>query len=511
MRLAKIVAITVLFGAFLVDGGPFAPARIARAATTTTFSFTGAAETFTVPAGVTSVRIKARGAQGGRTIRYGMPDSQGGLGGQLIVNIAVVPGDVLTVQVGGTGADNQTRTATGNGGYVIAGGWPDGGNGYSKPSYGEGAGGGGSTRVHKRINGVDTLVLVTAGGGGASMNDEGGAGGRPGTLAGEQGGLPGVPFDGGTRPAGATQSAGGAGGCIDADSNGSMETCAGSGSSLAGGTNEEPLVGDAYGGAGGGGGYFGGGAGSFHSSGGGGSSWYDAALTAFVDDSAVSATGHGTVELLYTVVTCEAGTYGTDGKAPCAPARLGRFVAGTGASSDTAAPAGSFVNSTGAQSATLCAPGSYQPDPGKTSCVLASVNHYVAGPGATSQTPCAVGYEAGSTGSTACTASAAAAPPQTTSPNTTTAPTTSLQTPPAPRVATKVGVRKSFLVSAKNQRNSTGQKVTLTSSSGVCRVTGSSKGFTVTGVRKGTCTLVMKVTGDARYGSLRRTTVVRVA
>src|SRR5688572_24958305 len=78
----------------------------ARAATivTTTYSYTGASQTFTVPAGVTSLTVTLTGGQGG----LGGGDSQGsptpgGYRGVVTGTLAVTPGQTITVAVGGGG------------------------------------------------------------------------------------------------------------------------------------------------------------------------------------------------------------------------------------------------------------------------------------------------------------------------------------------------------------------------------------------------------------------------
>ena len=92
----------------------------------TTFSYTGGVQTYTVPAGVTSILIEAYGAQGG--------GPTGGNGGEAIAEVPVTPGAVLEVYVGG-----QPTIQVGPGGYNGGGavlvapcgagpdGWPGGG------------------------------------------------------------------------------------------------------------------------------------------------------------------------------------------------------------------------------------------------------------------------------------------------------------------------------------------------------------------------------------------------
>jgi len=114
-----------------------------------TFSYSGGAQTFTVPSGVTTINVQCWGAQG--------QNSYGGLGGYATGNLAVTPGEQLVVYVGGQGGFNGGGTGNvGNGGggtdvrqggatlnnrVIVAGG---GGAAYGNngPSYGGGDGGG---------------------------------------------------------------------------------------------------------------------------------------------------------------------------------------------------------------------------------------------------------------------------------------------------------------------------------------------------------------------------------
>jgi hypothetical protein len=98
---------------------------------TQAFTYTGAQQSFTVPAGVTSVSIDAYGAQGGNS---------GGLGGRATGALSVTPGQVLYVYVGGAGAN-------GSGSGWHAGGFNGGGNGYSGGGGDQGGAGGGSGYV----------------------------------------------------------------------------------------------------------------------------------------------------------------------------------------------------------------------------------------------------------------------------------------------------------------------------------------------------------------------------
>ena len=111
--------------------------------TTTSFSFTGAIEQFTVPTGVTSITMIVTGADGG-----GNTTSNGGSGGTVSATFAVVAGEVLDIVVGEAGS-STTATGTGDGG-----------------------GGGGGSAV--RRNTSNNILLNAGAGGGAGLGGGGG-------------------------------------------------------------------------------------------------------------------------------------------------------------------------------------------------------------------------------------------------------------------------------------------------------------------------------------------------
>ncbi len=89
----------------------------AASAVSQTFVFTGASQTFTVPAGVTQITVEALGAQGGAS----ESGATGGLGGRAIATIAVTPDEVLQIDVGGQGGGPTNPAAGGfNGGGAVA-------------------------------------------------------------------------------------------------------------------------------------------------------------------------------------------------------------------------------------------------------------------------------------------------------------------------------------------------------------------------------------------------------
>lgn len=223
-----------------------APAR----ATTQTFLFTGAEQTFKVPGGVTSIHVVAIGGGGGSS------SGIGGVAAQVTGDLTVTPGQTLYVEVGGRGQD---------GGSGSAGGFNGGGNGGG--SGGAGGGGASDIRTSPRSAGLspDHRLVVAAGGGGAGGAGEAGPGGTGGAAeeggeeaetSGNEGGAAGSPTEGGAGGSGCGGS-GGAGSLGEGGAGGS-----GAGPSNAGG--------------GGGGGYYGAGGGgggcAFGAGGGGGGS-----------------------------------------------------------------------------------------------------------------------------------------------------------------------------------------------------------------------------------------------
>ncbi len=224
------------------------------------FVYTGTAQTFTVPVGVTSITINAYGGQGGGG---GTNNSSGALGGFSTGTLAVVAGQVLNIFVGGQGV---TQTGGGSG----AGGFNGGGNAGSGFF---GGGGGGASDVRQGGNALANRVIIAGGGGGQ------GSGGGNGFIGGAGGGANGTigTGDGFTVPGGGgTQIGGGAGGTGTPAGDGVSGTLGIGGAGGNDGTDS---------GGGGGGGYYGGGGGesgipgSNSGAGGGGGSGYIGGVT----------------------------------------------------------------------------------------------------------------------------------------------------------------------------------------------------------------------------------------
>lgn len=249
--------------------------------TTVTFTYTGGAQSWIVPGCVYSVNIEALGAQGGSGESYG-----GGYGGKATGTLAVVPGQVLNIYVGGAGAN----------GDGAGGGFNGGGTAGCCTAPGSG---GGASDI--RVGGTSLIDrAIVAGGGGGGGGWVGGGGGGAGGYTGNNG-------DNGQAGGGGggDQVAGGGGGF--GNSGGSSGSGGALGIGGAGG-------GGSYGGGGGGGGYYGGGGGGgdndaccLDGGGGGGGSSYTGGVSSGATMTGVNP-GNGQIKITYLeaapVLTC---------------------------------------------------------------------------------------------------------------------------------------------------------------------------------------------------------------
>jgi len=205
---------------------------------TETFNYTGGTQQFTVPGGVTSLDVDVYGAEG-ETL-----NGTAGLGGRASVTLAVTPGQVLQINVGGDGS---------SGGYN--GGGQSGPSGFSPAGNGGGASDirAGACAATSSCPISDRVVVAGGGGGTEGMGILGPITGGDG---GQSGGDGSDPSAFGHYGRGGTNSSGGAGG---GNGNGGNSGAGGNG-----GGAGDPLASP---GGGGGGGWYGGGGG-----GGGGAS-----------------------------------------------------------------------------------------------------------------------------------------------------------------------------------------------------------------------------------------------
>lgn len=269
----------------------FVATQLPAQAVSQTYSYSGGPQIYVVPDNVTSVNVTLKGAQGGT-----VGASIGGRGASVSATIAVNPGEVLMIMVGGNGTSN--------------GGWNGGGLGAGT--------GGGATDIRRPSGAFSTAsscaytlncsanerIIVAGGGGGA-----GGAQGAPQVANGGDAGQNGsagastnVGSGDATAGGGATSSAGGSGGA-------GTFTSAGQGAGTGGfaqGANSA-WVANATGG-GGGGGYYGGGSGGVSEDpstpspdgaggGGGGSSYAGGTGVSAATFVSGANTGNGSVEI----------------------------------------------------------------------------------------------------------------------------------------------------------------------------------------------------------------------
>jgi hypothetical protein len=226
-RLAVCLVPLLLAGLGLAASAP-------AAERTTTFS-AGGGHTFTVPAGVSSVRVALLGGAGGNC--YG---ASGGQGALLAGDFSVYPGEIVSIGVATDGTDCRNGRAGGQGGGGAGGT-------QQEPGGAPGAGGGGVSAVSASNlpPGFSSLLAVAAGGGGSEVDVNGGNAGEAGDVSnpGESG-----------QPGSETE--GGAGGSpIFSCGNGPGQK----GAAYAGGEGGSAQT---FGGGGGGSGYFGGGGGT---------------------------------------------------------------------------------------------------------------------------------------------------------------------------------------------------------------------------------------------------------
>ncbi|WP_416970237.1 isopeptide-forming domain-containing fimbrial protein [Streptomyces sp. 4F14] len=216
----------------------------------TLYSYTGADQTFTVPAGISSVNVQLwGGGGGGDNAQYYTAQKGGGGGGYTTGTLAVTAGQQLTVMSGQGGLVNSTTGTYGGGGA----------GGASNRTIAQGGSGGGMSALWTGAS-FGTPLLIAGGGGGASpgsdtLSPSAGGGG------GSSGGGDGVTSASGQ---GGTQSAGGAAGTNGSQCAASSNTA---GQKWYGGNGFNAFTNrNGEGGGGGGGGYYGGGGGACQNS-----------------------------------------------------------------------------------------------------------------------------------------------------------------------------------------------------------------------------------------------------
>jgi len=271
MRAAALVPLGAALGvlAAVVQAGPASAASgdcvTVGKLTTCTFTFTGGAQTWTVPAGIHSATFTLYGAEGGTAVggiinSVPVPGAVGGLGADVTGTLAVTPGTVLQVNVGQAGGSGTGATFGGGGSGGITGGAGGGASDVRSPAGGYyladrllvagGGGGGGDNQVASPGSGLN----IGLGGPGGNA-DSPGANGQPVTI-------PGATIGGGGGGGAGTTTAGGSAGAAGVITG--TDTCpSGTAPGTAGAVGTLGIgAGFVIEGAGaGGGGYYGGGSG----------------------------------------------------------------------------------------------------------------------------------------------------------------------------------------------------------------------------------------------------------
>ena len=245
--------------------------------TTQSFSYTGQIVTYTVPTGVTSLTIEARGAEGGDVVNR---RATAGKGAILAASVIVTPGQSLSILVG---QQFSGKSAGGGGSFVVGPGSP------GNPTPLVIAGGGGGASKSSNDSEAKHGQVNPDGGAGAGEGGTGGSGGSGSSGTAGDGGGGGLLGNGGgsedfVNAGGQSFTSGGAGGF--GNSRGSF------GGGGAGGKSD----------GGGGGGYSGGGGGRNGVAGGGGS--FTAGTRLFAHTGATDGnSGNGLVLITYTTPT----------------------------------------------------------------------------------------------------------------------------------------------------------------------------------------------------------------
>ncbi len=213
--LAGLAAIAAFSSAPTSAGAATAPPPIAHAVS---FGYTGAAQYFTVPTGVSSVTLTVDGAAGGsgQATSISTNGGAGGAGARVQTVKPVFAGQQLRVEVGGVGQSAGDPNGAGFGGSAAGGAANGGTGGYGDgndtTTGGSGGGGGAASEVDLLGNpviGTDDQIVAVAGGGGGGAGSgaivlyDGGAGGA--------GGKPALGGIGGTGPGAGGGGYGGAG------------------------------------------------------------------------------------------------------------------------------------------------------------------------------------------------------------------------------------------------------------------------------------------------------------
>jgi hypothetical protein len=257
---------------------------------TETFSYSGAIQNWTIPAGITEITVDVIGASGG--LGTSSNNSNGGRGVRMQGVLTVTPGNVLKILVGEKGVNATSNGGGGGGGgsFIVSS--------ADSPLVIAGGGGGGQGQCCSvYVDGVDASTGTSGTVGTNNSGTTQGAGGTSGNGGGAASSLS-SGAGGGLLTNGANGSANGGKSFLNGGAGGASTDY--SSSWTGGGRGGFGSGGGAHGGAGGGGGgYSGGGAagGSSNWSGGGGGGSYSIATSQ--TNTAGFQTGNGIIRITY--------------------------------------------------------------------------------------------------------------------------------------------------------------------------------------------------------------------
>jgi hypothetical protein len=187
--------------------------------TSDTYNSTGI-QTFTIPAGITTVDLNVISGGGGGGGNDSSPGAAGRSGARIAGTLAVSPGQILTISIGsgGIGGASDQGSAPGGRAGINTLGYGGGAGSAAGPTPISGGGGGGGAASVILLNGSPVIVAAGGGGGGGGGNGVPGQGvspgGTSGSTAGGNGQIKGGD-GGGAGGGGGGYPSGGAGGSVN--------------------------------------------------------------------------------------------------------------------------------------------------------------------------------------------------------------------------------------------------------------------------------------------------------
>ena len=224
------IAFTVVLLSTLALAAVAATPTAAASSVTITFHYNGTTgadgtpQHWSVPPSVRSIAVDVYGAEGGAEPLVSPFGPLAGLGGHVHATLAVTPGQVLTINVGGHGAPIGVPCGPfgfclcqqPGGHFIDLGGYNGGGQGGD--GFCPGGGGGGASDIRSGTGALQDRIIVAGGGGGGANScsessghgscGNGGSGGGDTGGSGTSGGGASIPGGGGTQTTGGSAAVG---------------------------------------------------------------------------------------------------------------------------------------------------------------------------------------------------------------------------------------------------------------------------------------------------------------